>query len=119
MSYKITATDEKISAALDNVGLPVFYGEVPEDQLNGYNFIYYKPSALRKNSINTYGQNVIVILVTKLSDLDKEMQIIEEMESIKMQAVGDAQYNRYQIGETTEFINVVAYTFVRTIKRMC
>lgn len=119
MAYKITATDEQIAAALQGTGLPVYYGEVAEDQLGDYNFIYYRPATLTKNSINTFAQTVNVYLVTKLSDLEKEMDIIEVMDGIKMALRGSAQYARYQLADTTEWINVVAFEFTRLIKRSC
>lgn len=118
--YKITATDEQIAAALQTLNLPVFFGEATDDDdLNGYDFIYYRPLQIEKNSINTFRQTVMVYLVSTLSDLDKEMQIIEIMDSIKMQQGSAAQYNRYQVADTDQWINVVAYPFVRLIKRSC
>jgi len=119
MGYKITATDEQIAAALGATGLPVFYGEVAEKELGDYHFIYYRPSTLTKNSINTYAQTVNVYLVIKLSDIELEMDIIEAMEAIKMSMRGPAQYDRYQLAETTEWINVIAFEFTRAIKRSC
>jgi len=118
--YKITATDEQIAATLSTLALPVFFGEATvKDNLNDYNFIYYRPMQIEKNSINTFRQTVMVYLVSTLSDLDKEMQIIELMDSIKMQQGSAAQYNRYQIADTDKWINVVAYPFIRLIKRSC
>jgi hypothetical protein len=119
MAYKITATDEAIAAALEAVGLPVYFGEVAENQLGDYNFIYYRPSTITKNSINTYLQTVAVYLVTKLSDVETEMDIIEAMEAIKMPLAGAAQYSRYQLADTTEWINVVGFEFSRGLKRSC
>lgn len=119
MAYKITATDEQIAGTLQGIGLPVYYGEVAENELSDYNFIYYRPATLNKNSINTFAQTVNVYLVTRLSDIETEMNIIEAMESIKMGMRGSAQYNRYQLADTTEWINVIAFEFTRSIKRSC
>lgn len=119
MAYKITATDEQIAAALETLDLPVSYGEVPENEVNDYNFIYYRPGLLVKDSINIFKQTVFIYLVTRLSNLDLEMNLIETLEGIKLKQTGTAQYNRYQLAETNEFINVIAFQFNRSIKRVC
>lgn len=119
MSYKITATDEAIATALQALNLPVYFGEVAENELSDYNFVYYRPATIIKNTINTYLQTVAVYLVTKMSDVETEMAIIEAMEAIKMPLAGPAQYSRYQLADTTDWINVVAFEFSRGIKRSC
>ena len=116
---KMSVTNEQIVAVLEAFGLPVFYGEFDGDSVDDWNFFYYTDVRLEKPPGKVFQQTVVVYLVSRQRDVEKEMDVIEKLEAVKINFVGPAEYDRFKLADTDGYINVIAFPFTRLIKRSC
>lgn len=114
-----TVTNDQIALALESFGLPVYYGEVPEDKTNQYNFFYFRERSINSSNVRYLMQTLDIYYVSTNQDSLKELEIIEKLESIKLH-FNNANYERLKIEETNNFIDVVEFNVGRIMKKvMC
>lgn len=110
-------TNEKIVETLKKYGLPVFYKQVPEEQLTNYNYFIYGETNLRRSNCKWY-QTIEVIFVYEYS-FDKtfsDIDIVEKLESIGLKLSDDIEYDNVSISKTNKSIEIVTYHFIRGYK---
>lgn len=110
-------TNDQIALALESFGLPIYYGEVPEDKSNEYNFFYFRESNLEGGNTRYLTQNVDIYYVSTNQDSLKEAEIIGKLESIGL-SFNNAAYERLKIEETNNFIDVVEFNVGRIMKKV-
>ena len=106
----------KIVKALEPFGLPIFYEEIPEDQLENMNFFFYRPTRLERNGTAHFLRTWEVAYVSEFQEDLKEEEIIDSLESkgLKFQ---QADYNRVQMAKTSRVVDIVIFTVTTPIKR--
>lgn len=114
---KWTVTNDSIVNTLESFGLPVEYGNVSEKVLETYNFFYYKEESLTgEGKILTQTINIIYVSLNQ-EDL-METEIISALRSIKLNFIR-ATYDRLQIEETNNFVDIVNFVVTRRVKVDC
>lgn len=106
----------KIIKALEPFGLPIFYAEIPEDQLDDMNFFYYRETQLTRSGTAHFIQTIEVAYVSENQDNFKEEEIIDALEKngFKFQS---ATYDRVQMVKTSTFVDIVIFTVTRPWRR--
>lgn len=107
---------DRIVKALEPFGLPIYYEEIPEDQLDNMNFFYYRPARLERSGTAHFVQTMEVAYVSVYQDDLKEEEIIDALESNGLK-FRYADYNRVQMVKTSEFVDIVIFTVTRPLKR--
>ena len=114
---KWSVTNETIANKLEEFNLPVEYGNVSEETLETYNFFYYREDDLiGDGKILTQTLNIYYVSLNQ-EDL-KEPEIIEALRSIKLNFVR-ATYDRLQIENTNNFVDIVTFIVTRKLKVDC
>lgn len=114
---KWSVTNDTIAKTLEQFNLPVEYGNVSEEVLETYNFFYYREDILEgEGKILTQTLNIFYVSFNK-EDL-REPEIIEALRSIKLNFVR-ARYDRLQIENTNNFVDVVRFVVTRRLKVDC
>lgn len=110
-------TNDQIAVALESFGLHVYYGEVPEDKSNEYNFFYFRENNLEGGNVRYLIQNVDIYYVSTNQDSLKEAEIIDKLESIGL-GFNNAAYERLRVEETNNFIDIVEFSVSRKMKKV-
>lgn len=107
---------DRIIQALEPFELPIYYAEVPEDQLDNMNFFYYRETQLSRSGSAHFLQTLEVAYVSQNQDDLMEEDIIDSLEKngLKFQS---ASYNRVQMVKTSEFVDIVIFTVTRPWRR--
>lgn len=114
---KWSVTNEQIAKKLEEFGLPVEYGNVSEEVLETYNFFYYREEEMRpEGKIFTQTLNIYYVSFNQ-EDL-REAEIIKALRSIKLQ-LSRITYDRLQIENTNNFVDVVTFVVTRKLKVDC
>ncbi|MDD4794980.1 MAG: hypothetical protein PHG03_00240 [Bacilli bacterium] len=111
-------TNEKIKLALEELGKPVFYGIVFEDEVNDFNYFLYGEASIKKIDCKYYQDIEIIYVSENISNLNfYEIDIIEKMESIGLKFKGDGAYDRIQKSKTNAWVDTLTLTFSRPIRK--
>lgn len=114
---KWSVTNDDIVNALKEFNLPIEYGNVSEKVLETYNFFYYREENLTgEGKILTQTLNIYYVSLNQ-EDL-KEPEIIKALRTIKL-GFDRATYDRLQIENTNNFVDVVTFIMTRKLKVDC
>lgn len=106
----------RIVEALEKFNLPIFYEEVPEDELDSMNFFYYRPVRLERNGTSHFIQTFEIAYVSAYQEDLKEEEIIDALES-KGLKFRSANYNRLQMIKTSDYVDIVIFTVTTPWRR--
>lgn len=107
---------DKIVKALEPFGVPIFYEEIPEDQLNSMDFFYYRPVRLERNGTAHFTEVLEVAYVSEYQGDMKEEEIIDALEANGMK-FRQADYSRVQMAKTSAHVDIVVFTVARPKRR--
>ncbi|SHJ64123.1 hypothetical protein SAMN05444401_3545 [Clostridium amylolyticum] len=111
-------SDEKIIEAFEGYrGLNIYHAEIPEEKKEDYNYFYYIEDGIIPGNVKYLTQELIIFYVSKNQSEYGESEIIDKIESIGLNFVR-ADYDRLQLGETNQFIDVIAFRCTRKMKRV-
>lgn len=114
---KLSVTNEEIVNKLEEFNLPVFYGEIDENEIKSYNFFYYREERL-KGSERYLTQEIHIFYVSmNQSDL-MESEIISALKSIRLH-FDEAFYDRLKIDKTSNYVDVVTFVCTRKMRLEC
>lgn len=114
---KWTVTNDEIANKLETFGLPVEYGNVSEETLETYNFFYYREESLIPTG-KIFDQTLSIYYVSLNQESLMEAEIIEALQSIKLN-IKRIDYDRLQIENTNNFIDVLTFSCGRKLKVIC
>lgn len=105
-----------IVEALEPLGIPLYYAEIPEDVLSNMEYIYYKETTLVKDTVSTFIQYYEVAYISKYKDDLNEETFIDALER-KGFNFKSGQYERVQLGKTSEVLDLFIMSFTKRVKR--
>lgn len=108
--------NDLIVEALEPLEIPLYYADIPEDVLSTMEYIYYKETTLVKDTVSTFIQFYEVAYISKYKDDLQEERFIDALES-KGFNFKTGQYERLQIGNTSEIIDLFIMSFTKRVKR--
>lgn len=109
-------TDERVVKALEKFELPVFYAEIPENEIDDMNFFYFRETTLERSGTAHFLQTIEVAYVSTYQENLKEEEIIDSLEKNGLK-FRRANYERVQMAKTNTFVDVVIFEVTRPLKR--
>jgi len=109
-------TDERVVGALKGFGLPIFYAEIPENEIEDMNFFYFRETTLERSGTAHFLQTIEVAYVSTFQENLKEEEIIDSLEKNGLK-FKRANYERVQMAKTNTFVDIVVFEVTRPLKR--
>ncbi|WP_130806517.1 hypothetical protein [Senegalia massiliensis] len=105
-----------ITKALEQFNLPIYYAEVPEDELSNMNYFYYREVGLSKNTNGFFTQTYEIAYVSTMQENFMEEDIIEALESKRFK-FQRAYYERVKLESTNQHVDIVIFNVTKPLKR--
>lgn len=108
--------DERVVGALQGFGLPIFYAEIPENEIEDMNFFYFRETTLERSGTAHFLQTIEVAYVSTFQEDLKEEEIIDSLERSGLK-FKQADYERVRMAKTNTFVDVVVFQVTMPLKR--
>lgn len=108
--------DTRLVQALESFDIPVYYAEVPDDELENMNYFYYRETRLDRDKAAYFKQTIEIAYVSMYQENFMEEEIIEAIEGSGFR-FQNINYERIKLQQTNNFIDLVIFTFTKPLKR--
>lgn len=106
--------EQKIIQALDIFNLPIYYAEIPSEEITNMHYFYFRETGLTRNGTAHLTQTYEVAYVSVEQDDLMEEEIIQALES-KNFKFRDAVYERVKLESTNQFVDLVVFAISKPI----